>query len=57
MLFRSVQALRDLAGSGFDNPGLLRRDERLAPLRDRQDFQDLLRRLDAQTAQRPRAPR
>jgi hypothetical protein len=54
---RAVRALRHLAASGFDNPHKLRSDERLAPLRGRQDFQDLLRRLHAQAAERRAAPR
>jgi hypothetical protein len=54
---RAVQALRDLAASGFDNPRKLATDERLAPLRDRQDFQDLLSRLHAQAAEKPAALR
>jgi tetratricopeptide (TPR) repeat protein len=54
---RAVRALRALAASGFDNPHKLQRDERLAPLRDRQDFKDLLRQLQAQAAAGPAAPR
>ncbi|MFO0841905.1 MAG: protein kinase [Gemmataceae bacterium] len=54
---RAVQALRALADSGFDNPRLLEQDGRLAPLRGRQDFQDLLRRLRAQAAVRSAASR
>src|SRR5262249_37159097 len=53
----AVRALRALAASGFDNPGLLRGDGRLAPLRDRPDFQDLLRRMQHQAPDRAAAPR
>jgi tetratricopeptide (TPR) repeat protein len=54
---RAVRALRDLAASGFDNPHMLRNDERLAPLRDRPDFQDLLHQMQAQTPDRAAPPR
>jgi serine/threonine-protein kinase len=50
---RAVQALRELIASGFDNPDKLRKDERLAFLRNRQDFQDLIRQLQAHAAGRP----
>jgi hypothetical protein len=52
---QAVQALRDLAASGFDHADQLRRDERLAPLRGRQDFKDLLDQLQAQAAARAAA--
>ena len=54
---RAMQALRDLAASGFDNPPLLREDGRLAPLRDREDYQDLLRRLQVRAGETPAAAR
>jgi tetratricopeptide (TPR) repeat protein len=54
---RAVRVLRDLAASGFDNPYVLRSDERLAPLRDRPDFQDLLRQMRARAPERAAAPR
>jgi hypothetical protein len=50
---RAVQALHHLAASGFDNAHKLRTDSRLAPLRKRQDFQELLRRLQGQAAKNP----
>jgi tetratricopeptide (TPR) repeat protein len=54
---RAVQALRRLAAAGFDNPHKLQSDERLASLRRRQDFHDLLRQLHAQAGERPAAAR
>ena len=54
---RAVRILRDLASSDFDNTNEFQRDERLAPLRDRPDFQDLLRRLRALAPKQPTALR
>ncbi len=47
---RAVKALRDYIGSGFDNPYKLRHDPRLEPLRQRDDFQKLVRELEAKLA-------
>jgi len=47
---RAVKALRDYIASGFDNPYKLRHDPRLEPLRKREDFQKLVRELEAKLA-------
>jgi hypothetical protein len=47
---RAVKALRDYIASGFDNPYKLRHDPRLEPLRQRDDFQKLVRELEAKLA-------
>jgi hypothetical protein len=44
---RAIKALRDYIASGFDNPYNLRHEPRLEPLRKRQDFQRLVRELEA----------
>ncbi len=44
---RAIKALRDYIASGFDNPYKLRHDERLAALRGRDDFQAMVRELEA----------
>jgi tetratricopeptide (TPR) repeat protein len=44
---RAVQALRDHIASGFDNAYKLRTDPALAPLRQRHDFEKLVRGLEA----------
>jgi hypothetical protein len=44
---QAVQALRCCVASGFDNLHQLRTDSALAPLRKRQDFQKLVRDLEA----------
>jgi tetratricopeptide (TPR) repeat protein len=43
---RAVKALRDYIAAGFDNPYKLRHDPRLEPLRQRDDFQKLVRELE-----------
>jgi hypothetical protein len=52
----AVQALRDYAASGFDNPHKLRTDPALEPLRKRDDFQKLLRDLEAVASGRGQTP-
>jgi hypothetical protein len=47
---RAIKALRDYIVSGFDNPYKLRHDPRLEPLRKRDDFQKLVRELEAKVA-------
>jgi len=47
---RAVKALRDYIASGFNNPYKLRHDPRLEPLRQRDDFQKLVRELEAKVA-------
>jgi len=44
---RAVKALRGFIASGFDNAYKLRHDARLEPLRKRDDFQKLVRELEA----------
>jgi hypothetical protein len=44
---RAIKALRDYIASGFDNPYKLRHDPRLEPLRQRDDFQKLVKDLEA----------
>jgi hypothetical protein len=44
---RAVKALQQFIASGFDNPYKLRHDDRLALLRDRPDFQAMVRELEA----------
>jgi tetratricopeptide (TPR) repeat protein len=44
---RAVRALQQFIASGFDNPYKLIHDDRLAPLRDRADFQVMVRALEA----------
>ena len=52
----AVQALRDYVASGFDNPHKLRTDPALEPLRKRDDFQKLLRELEAVPPRREQTP-
>ncbi len=47
---RAIKALRDYIASGFDNPYKLQHDPRLEPLRKRDDFQKLVRELEAKVA-------
>jgi len=47
---RAVKALREYIASGFDNPYKLRHDPRLEPLRKRDDFQKLVKELEAKVA-------
>ena len=49
---RAIKALRDYIASGFDNPYKLRHDPRLEPLRKRDDFQKLVRELEAKVKRR-----
>jgi hypothetical protein len=49
---RAVKALRDYIASGFDNPYKLRHDPRLEPLRKRNDYQKLVRDLEAKVTQK-----
>ena len=44
---RAIKALRDSIASGFDNPYKLQHDDRLAPLRKRDDFPKLVKELEA----------
>jgi hypothetical protein len=53
---RALRALHDYAASGFDNPHALRTDPALEPLRNRPDFQDLVRELEV-TASGRNGPR
>ena len=53
---RAVQALRDYVASGFDNPHKLRTDPALEPLRKRDDFQKLVRDLEARVQGRKDTP-
>ncbi len=48
---RAVKALRDYIASGFDNPYKLRHDPRLEPIRKRDDFQAMVRELEANVKQ------
>ncbi len=50
---RAIKALRDYIASGFDNPYKLRHDPRLEPLRQRDDFQKLVKELETRLAARP----
>jgi hypothetical protein len=45
-----VKALRDYIASGFDSPYKLRHDPTLEPLRQRDDFQKLVRVLEAKSS-------
>jgi len=47
---RPVKALGEYIASGFDNPYKLHHDPRLEPLRKRDDFQKLVRELEAKVA-------
>jgi hypothetical protein len=47
---RAVRALLQFIVSGFDNPYKLTHDDRLVPIRDRADFQDMVRHLEAKLA-------
>ena len=51
---RAIKALRDYIASGFDNPYKLRHDPRLEPLRKRDDFQKLVRELEAKVSAEPK---
>ncbi len=44
---RAIKAIRDYNASGFDKPYKLRHDPRLEPLHQRDDFQKLVRELEA----------
>ncbi len=48
---QAIRALRDYIASGFDNPYKLRHDSRLEPLRQRDDYQKLVRDLEAKVKQ------
>lgn len=48
---RAIKALADFVASGFDNPYKLRHDPRLEPLAKREDFQKLVRDLEAKLKQ------
>jgi tetratricopeptide (TPR) repeat protein len=47
---QAVEAIRNFIASGFDNPYKLRHDPRLEPLRKREDFQTMVRELEAKLA-------
>jgi tetratricopeptide (TPR) repeat protein len=52
----AVRALRDHVASGFDNPRKLLTDPALKPLRKRDDFQKLVRDLEAVPQRREQSP-
>jgi len=50
---RAIKALRDYIVSGFDNPYKLRHDPRLEPLRQRDEFQKLVKDLETRLSTKP----